>query len=76
MQSKQIKIQDFEKKVRQFLYDFFSGALLPETGKGFFNGFPGRGDKTFVRVKIPAPDSYRDAGMTAVLKKARSRNSD
>lgn len=42
MQSKQIKIRDFEKKVRQFLYDFFSGALLPETGKGFFNGFPGR----------------------------------
>jgi hypothetical protein len=71
MQSKQIKIQDFEKKVRQFLYDFFSGALLPETGKGFFNGFPGRGDKTFERVKIPA-----SAGMTVVLKNACSRNSD
>lgn len=71
MQSKQIKIQDFEKKVRQFLYDFFSGALLPETGKGFFNGFPGRRDKTFERVKIPA-----SAGMTVFLKDSRSRNSD
>jgi hypothetical protein len=51
MQSKQIKIQDFEKKVRQFLYDFFSGALLPETGKGFFNGFPGRVKPVLIRVK-------------------------
>lgn len=51
MQSKQIKIRDFEKKVRQFLYDFFSGALLPETGKGFFNGFPGRVKPVLIRVK-------------------------
>lgn len=51
MQSKQIKLQDFEMKVRQFLYEFISGVLLPETGKGFFNGFPGSAEPEILRVK-------------------------
>ncbi len=52
MQSKQIKIQDFEMKARQFLYDFIAGVFLPETGKRFINGLPGRAEPGLLRAEV------------------------